>query len=372
MGHKKFYFINKLFHFLFIILFLTSCGSFQYSGYYNDGIYQNDVPSQNYYLADSQRANNKENNDFYKSAFNEKALMYSDNESNGQLFTDVENYSTSENDTINQTYGPWGDYKDSVTVNIHSYYHDGFWSRWRYPNWMWNYGYGYGGLSTWGYGYNNYWSRPFPYFGGMYDPFNPFWGYYDSFYYGYGYGYGYNLWLRPNNYWYNYYPYGRNQYNNISFINGRRGSRNLMSSRSNNFTNSNISDRFNRSSSSSLSDRLSRIDRINNSARVNPNMYNKPFNSAGSSNTLSKPVNSNTNSSKPRSNYSRQNNNYSKPDNSNYSKPGNNSYRPSNSNYSKPSYSRPSYSPSSNSSMSRPGGRTSSGSGFSRGGKSGR
>ena len=41
-----------------------------------------------------------------------------------------------------------------------------------------------------------------------------------------------------------------------------------------------------------LSNRLSRIDRINSSARVNPNMYNKPFNNlAGSSNSLSKPSN---------------------------------------------------------------------------------
>ena len=199
-------------------MFITSCGSYQYSGYINDGIYQNDVSSQNYDVAESQKVNNKENNDYYKSAFNEKALMYSDNESNDQLFTDVENYTTSENDTINQNYGPWGDYKDSVIINIHSYHHDGFWSRWRYPNWMWNYGYGYGSLSTWGYGYNNYWSRPFPYYGGMYDPFNPFWGYYNSFYYGYGFNYGYPYWLRPNNYWYNYYPYGRNHYNNISFV----------------------------------------------------------------------------------------------------------------------------------------------------------
>ena len=112
--------------------------------------------------------------------------MYSETENSDQLFTDVENYRTSQNDTIEKNYGPWGDYQDSVVINIHSYHHDGFWSRWRYPNWMWNYGYGYGGLNTWGYGYNNYWSRPFPSYAGMYDLFNPFWGYYDSFYYGYG------------------------------------------------------------------------------------------------------------------------------------------------------------------------------------------
>ena len=228
MDLKKLYFLKKPIYFLLILLFTFSCGSYQYSGYINDGIYQNDASTQTYALTESQEVDNKENNDYYKSAFNEKALMYSDNETSDQLFTDVENYNTSNNDSIIEKYGPWGDYKDNITINIHSYHHDGFWSRWRYPNWMWNYGYGYGALSTWGYGYNNYWSRPFPYYGGMYDPFNPFWGYYDSFFFGYGYAYGYPYgyypWLRPYNSWYNNNSYGRFN-TNVSLVNGRRNSR---------------------------------------------------------------------------------------------------------------------------------------------------
>ena len=369
MDHKKFYFVNKLFHFLFLALLITSCGSYQYSGYINDGIYESNDISKDYAVVENQEINDKANNDYYKSAFSEKALMYSETETSDQLFTDVENYRSSQNDTIEKNYGPWGDYKDSVVINIHSYHHDGFWSRWRYPNWMWNYGFGYGGLNTWGYGYNNYWSRPFPFYGGMYDPFNPFWGYYDSFYFGYGYPYAYNSWWRPYNFWYNYYPYGRNLNSNISFVSGRRGSRNSLSQRSNYITNSNIMDRFNRSSSNTLSDRLSRIDRINSSARVNPNMYNKPFNSSGSSNSLSKPRTDggNYNNSRPSGNYSKPSNNYSRPSNNNYKPSGS-------SNYSSPSYSRPSsgYSPSSSSSFSRGGGGMSSGSSSSRGGKSGR
>ena len=372
MDHKTFYSANKLFYFLFISLIITSCGSYQYSGYINDGIYQNNDSSKDYATAENQEINEKANNDYYQSAFSEKVLIYSESDNSDQLFTDVENYRTTNNDSIQKNYGPWGDYKDSVVINIHSYHHDGFWSRWRYPNWMWNYGYGYGGLDTWGYGYNNYWSRPFPFYGGMYDPFNPFWGYYDSFYYGYGYGYGYAYgyypWWRPYNSWYNYYPYGRDFNSNVSFISGRRSSRNMISNRTNNLSNTNIRDRFNRTSSSSLSDRLSRIDRINSSARVNPNMYNKPFNSAGSSNSLSKPSDNSSNNyynnSKPG------NNNYSKPS-YNYSKPSNNNYKPSGSS-SGGNFSRPSYSPSSSSSYSRGGGGISSGASSSRGGKSGR
>ena len=365
MDHKRFNLLNKLFYFLSIILIMTSCGSYQYSGYMNDGIYQNNDTSNDFVVAENQEIDEKANNNYYQSAFSEKASIYTESENSDQLFTDVENYRTSQNDTIEKNYGPWGDYKDSVVINIHSYHHDGFWSRWRYPNWMWNYGYGYGGLNTWGYGYNNYWSRPFPYYGGIYDPFNPFWGYYDSFYfgfgYGYGYGYGYYPWWRPYNSWYNYGPYGRDFNSNVSFISGRRSSRNMILNRSNNFSNTNIRDRFNRSSSNSLSERLSRIDRINSSARLNPNMYNKPFNNVGSSNSLTKPSNSSTNGYY----------NNSKPSNNNYSRPSNNNYKPSGSS-SGGNFSRPSYSPSSSSSFSRGGGGISSGASSSRGGKSGR
>ena len=170
--------------------------------------------------------------------------------------------------------------------------------------------------------------------------------------------------VEPYNSWYNYGPYGRNLSTNFSLYLVEEV-KNILSSRFNNISNMNIRDRFNRSSSNSLSDRLSRIDRINNAARVNPNMYNKPFNSTGSSNSLSKPRNDGANSynnSKPSSNYSKPGNNYSRP---------NNNYKPSNSNYSTPSYSRPSsgFSPSSGASFSR-GGGMSSGSSTSRGGKS--
>jgi hypothetical protein len=373
MDHKRIFFVNKLFYFLTISLFITSCGSYQYSGYLNDGIYDNNDSSENNVITGEEEINDEQINDYYKSAFSEKASIYAETEASDQLFTDVENYRTTENDTIDN-YGPWGDQKDSVVINIHSSHHDGFWSRWRYPNWMWNYGFGYGGLNTWGYGYNNYWSRPFPYYGGIYNPFNPFWGYYDSYYYGYGYGgyyYGYYPWMSPYNSWYNYSPYGRNFNTNVSLVNGRRNPRNMISSRSNNFSNTSISDRFDRSSSVSLSDRLNRIDRINSSARVNPNMYNKPFNNntTGSSNSLSKPTNNSgngyyNNNSKPNNSYSRPSNNYSKPSN-NYNSSGSSSGG---------SFSRPSssYSPSSNSSYSRGGGGISSGSSSSRGGKSGR
>ena len=337
-----------------------SCGSYQYIGYVNDGIYQSNESVEQYASVNESTTDSKQNNEYYKSAFGEKVIAYAENEPNEQLFTDVENYRSAEGDSIN-TYAPWGENKTSIVINIHSHHNDSFWSRWRYPNWMWNYGYGYG--NVWGYGYNNYWSRPYAYYGGMYNPFNPFWGYYDSFYgYGniWGYGYG-NIWGYGYNSWYRNYQYSQNWNTPVSLINGRRGSRNSISSRSLSINNSRISDRFNRSASSSLNNRLNRIDKINNAARINPNYYNKPFSSNGSSNSLSKPS---SNNSKPRGNYS-------KPSGNNeYSRPSNN-YKPANSGYSPSNNSRSNYSSPSNSSFSRGSSSSSSRGSSSRGGKIG-
>jgi uncharacterized membrane protein YgcG len=190
----------------------------------------------------------------------------------------------------------------------------------------------------------------------MYNPFNPFWGYYDSFYgYGnmWGYGYG-NMWGYGYNSWYRNFQYSQNWNTPVSLINGRRGSRNSISSRSLSINNSRISDRFNRSASSSLNNRLNRIDKINNAARINPNYYNKPFSSNGSSNSLSKP---NSNNSKPSGN-------------NEYSRPSNN-YKPANSGYSPSNNSRSNYSSPSNSSFSRGSSSSSSRGSSSRGGKIG-
>ena len=120
------------------------------------------------------KINEKANNDYYQSAFSEKALMYSESENSDQLFTDVENYRTTKNDSIQKNYGPWGDYKDSVVINIHSYHHDGFG-----PDGDIQIGCGItamdmevltrGGMVTIIIGQDHS-----PFYGGMYDPFNPF------------------------------------------------------------------------------------------------------------------------------------------------------------------------------------------------------
>ena len=105
MDHKIFYLANKLFYFLFTLLVITSCGSYQYSGYINDGIYQSNDSSKDYATTENQEINEKANNDYYQSAFSEKVLIYSESENSDQLFTDVENYRTTKNDSIQKNYG---------------------------------------------------------------------------------------------------------------------------------------------------------------------------------------------------------------------------------------------------------------------------
>ena len=103
---------------------ITSCGTYQYSGNINDGIYNASDSYAN--EATDNEVNNKSNsnNDYYKAAFSEKSLMYSESEPDNDI-TDIENYRTTDNDSIENNYGQWGEYKDSVVINIHSYNNDG-------------------------------------------------------------------------------------------------------------------------------------------------------------------------------------------------------------------------------------------------------
>ena len=72
----------------------------------SNGMTNNSLGSKNYETAENQEINEKANNDYYQSAFSEKALIYSESENSDQLFTDVENYRTTKNDSIQENYGP--------------------------------------------------------------------------------------------------------------------------------------------------------------------------------------------------------------------------------------------------------------------------
>ncbi len=348
-------------------VFIFSCGSYQYSGNINDGIYdenknvsyQQDVVQDAVYI-------DKTKNSYYQTVFTEKAMEYEQVKPlNDSIFTDVENYqSVVDNDSINNNYAPWGEDIDHLTINLYRgpAYSSIRWSRlWNYPIWLNNYGYGYGSAwNNWGYGYNNYWLAPYMY---------PHGGFYNNFYspflsWGYGGWYNYHpFYSSPYHYYNNGFYQNQWMWNSssIAYISGGRRSRNATSSRSgysnsssrSGYSNNNsIGDRVNNLSSSSLRDRISRVDRINSAARVKPNYYSKPVSNYGSG---YKPSASNT---KPASNYNYKPSGY----NSSDSKPSYGSSKPSNNSGS--SYNSSS-SFSSGSSISKP---SSSGSSGSRGG----
>ena len=174
-----FFKINNSF-FLFGILstLLISCGSYQNSSYYdNDGIYGSSKPQEREENKYSEQ--NLEQSNQYASKFKSMQNEY-------DYFTDVENYSSNDNDTVvtvynneynNQDYAGWGNNSREVTIN---YYNN---SNWGMNNWGWNSWYGNNwGMNNWGwnswYGNNWGWNN----WGGYYNP---------NYYYGNYYNYGY-------------------------------------------------------------------------------------------------------------------------------------------------------------------------------------
>ena len=192
---------------------LTSCGSFQYAGYDNDGIYganenEND-PEQTVVTTETNDSN------YYKNYFAENSAEVDAIKEESEVFTDIDsyegNYIEQATDTLEQrpAYGGWGQNSNTVTIN----YIDNGWMGWNDPwigsygwsNWgwrnRWNNGWGW---NRWGNGWNN-------------------WGWNSGW--GYGYGYGWNAgWCPPgyNNWGWNNGYYGRT--NSLAYQNTRRGS----------------------------------------------------------------------------------------------------------------------------------------------------
>ncbi len=117
----------------------TSCGSYQNSSYYDDGIYgsSENKPTQNTTETNSDSK--------YKEYF-----------SNAEIFTDVDNYSNVSTDSVSngQAYdrsnAGWGENAQSITVNVYdNNWGWGYWNNYWYGNyWGWNSWYGHG----WGWG----------------------------------------------------------------------------------------------------------------------------------------------------------------------------------------------------------------------------
>ncbi|HZW62129.1 MAG TPA: hypothetical protein VFF15_00645 [Flavobacteriaceae bacterium] len=198
-----------------IALTLTSCGSYQYVGSSDDGIYDSGYENVEYVES---REVETQSNDYYKNYFKEKRMEYEAIAKEDEIFTDIDSYQSetyTEQDSLTNDYrgyAGWGSASQDVVINVYSGWNNGFWwdpywgygwnrwNRWNTWNtWHWNMGWGYyGAFDPW---YSPYFGFGWNYFG------NPFWnGYYGYPYWNYGFGH------------HNYYR------TSVAYNAGRRGS----------------------------------------------------------------------------------------------------------------------------------------------------
>ena len=275
---------------------LTSCGSFQYVGYDNDGIYS----SEDYNTTDVEQpvaTTSTNDSDYYKNYFADSSAQLEEVIEDNEIFTDIDsyegNYLERTQDTIEQrpVYGGWGQNNESITINII----DNGWYGWNDP-WLWNVG--------WGYGWNNWgWGRPWRWnYGWNYGygwnnwGWNAGWGYgWNNWGWGPGWGYGWNNWG-----WNGYYRGNRYAYNagrrgsviNNSYLNRASRSTSALSRR--NYSTSRLSRSATRSSASRSNSaiRTSRNGTVRNSSssrisRPNTNRSSRAIRSTRSSRSSS-------------------------------------------------------------------------------------
>lgn len=229
---------------------LTSCGSFQYVGYDNDGIYS----SEDYNTTDVEQpvaTTSSNDSEYYKNYFADTSAQLEAVIEDNEIFTDIDsyegNYLEKAQDTIEErpVYGGWGQNNESITINII----DNGWYGWNDP-WLWNVG--------WGYGWNNWgWGRPWR------------WNY------GWNYGYGWNNWGWNAGWGYGWNNWGWNGYyrgNRYAYNAGRRGSviNNSYLNRASRSTSA-LSRRNNPSSRLSRSATGSNVGRSNSAVRSSRN-----------------------------------------------------------------------------------------------------
>lgn len=325
-----------------IALLLTSCGTYSNSTYGSaDGIYSSGSATTQQEVEQAV-TETEEDGGYYQEYFRAKGQTYENINKEDEIFTDIEEYSTTESissdgrvviEDVQYEEGnaAWGSNSDNVTLNIYNGGGFGWANNWYNPYWGWGNGWGWGNSWAWGprwgygigfgwWGFNNFG------YGGFWCP--PYWSpYYNNHFY-------YN----------NFYGYGR--YNTVAY---NRGRRNL------DYSSGRIASRG-RSNASSLSRGNYSRSEINrrNSYRTNPR---------GTAVNRGRPSRPNSSASRP-SRPSRPNSSASRP--SRPSRPNNSASRPSRP--SRPSYSRPSRPSRPSGSFNRGGSRSSRSSGVSRGG----
>lgn len=229
---------------LSLTFIFASCGSYQYVGYDNDGVYgsedvvyeqrsYNEVPSNN-------------NSSYYKNYFAEKSREFENVQQDVDIFTDIDSYEGDYNELEDSTYvsgyAGWGQDNDDVTINVYSNFGFNNWWYRPYNRWSWYRPYYNWGWDYYGFGLDPYWYSPyyngFRFYGGL------------GFYGGFGYHSPYWYYNRP--YWNGYRNHYYNGFygsRNIAYNAGRRGSiSNYSSNRTSSINNRNLTSLNRRSS----------------------------------------------------------------------------------------------------------------------------
>ena len=285
-----------------LTLGLTSCGSYQYVGYVNDGVYDDSFNDNVEYVEQSNTGVTSYEDDsslYYQNYFKDKVDQYEvvANEED-IIFTDVDSYSSNytDEDKNNQSsynsYGGWGENNNQVTINYIDNgwnnwgwggFYDPFWnSRWGWNNWGWNnWGWNNWGWNNWGWNNWNYgwgWNN---------------WGWNN---WGWNFGMGWGPYWSP---WY-VSPYNNGFYNRrgISYNATRRGSllrnNSFVNRTSRNYNTSRRNSTF-RNSNSRATTRYTLPRNSNSRTR-----YTSPRNSNSRTDTRSTRPRVNNNSNAPR------------------------------------------------------------------------
>ena len=130
---------NKIINFkITALLFciLSSCGSYQYVGMYDDGIYDSSLDRDNSYTYDS--STDQINNNYYKDYFKGKAIELNQGENLTSTTSEKNDYN-SQNSSEESSYAGWGQNVDSnIVINIRTRPNYGMywgWNNWRWNNW---------------------------------------------------------------------------------------------------------------------------------------------------------------------------------------------------------------------------------------------
>ena len=133
---------NKIINFkIAALLFciLSSCGSYQYIGMYDDGIYDSSLDKNNSYTYDS--SSDQINNSYYEDYFKGKAIELNQGEDLTSTISEKNDYN-SQNSSEESSYAGWGQNVDSnIIINIRTRPSYGMywgWNNWGWNNWGWN------------------------------------------------------------------------------------------------------------------------------------------------------------------------------------------------------------------------------------------